>query len=249
MVNWSCTSCDAAWSDGQHTPECPECGGGAMERPCVWCDGACGSTWTRAPLDSQDAHLAHWNGTCTASDEQKKQLFAEHAARAQADQVSRRVASANERIRVISGDLLDQDVEVIVNAWNRNIIPWWMLMLQGVSGAIKRRAGTAPFREIGRTGPLPLGHARLTTAGDLPHRAIIHVATIDMLWRSSEQAIRDSAKNAMAIVNAEGFTSVAFPLLGAGTGGLGDDGTLAVLEDALRQIPSEAEIRIVRFEA
>ncbi|MEK7412325.1 MAG: Appr-1-p processing protein, partial [Planctomycetota bacterium] len=30
-------------------------------------------------------------------------------------------------LRIITGDLLDQDVEVIVNAWNRNIIPWWLL--------------------------------------------------------------------------------------------------------------------------
>jgi hypothetical protein len=25
---------------------------------------------------------------------------------------------------VVEGDLLDQSVEVIVNAWNRNVIPW-----------------------------------------------------------------------------------------------------------------------------
>ncbi len=48
-------------------------------------------------------------------------------------------------ITVVEGDLLDQDVDVIVNAWNRNIIPWWLLLPQGVSGAIKRRGGTAPF--------------------------------------------------------------------------------------------------------
>ena len=35
------------------------------------------------------------------------------------------------------GDILNQDVEVIVNSWNRNIIPWWLLLPQGVSGAIK----------------------------------------------------------------------------------------------------------------
>ncbi len=34
-------------------------------------------------------------------------------------------------IRIVEGDLLDQDVEVIVNAWNRNIIPWWLLLPQG----------------------------------------------------------------------------------------------------------------------
>ncbi len=27
------------------------------------------------------------------------------------------------QIQIVEGDLLDQDVEVIVNAWNRNIIP------------------------------------------------------------------------------------------------------------------------------
>ena len=27
-------------------------------------------------------------------------------------------------MNVAEGDLLDQDVDVIVNAWNRNIIPW-----------------------------------------------------------------------------------------------------------------------------
>ena len=48
---------------------------------------------------------------------------------------------------IVNGDLLDQDVDVIVNAWNRNIIPWWLLLPQGVSGAIKKRAGLAPFPE------------------------------------------------------------------------------------------------------
>ena len=31
-------------------------------------------------------------------------------------------------LQVCDGDLLNQDVEVIVNAWNRNIIPWWLLL-------------------------------------------------------------------------------------------------------------------------
>ena len=46
---------------------------------------------------------------------------------------------------IVDGDLLDQPVEVIVNAWNRNVIPWWLLLPQGVSGAIKRRGGLRPF--------------------------------------------------------------------------------------------------------
>lgn len=52
-------------------------------------------------------------------------------------------------ITTVDGDLLDQNVDTIGNAWNRNIIPWWLLLPQGVSGATKRRAGIAPFRELG----------------------------------------------------------------------------------------------------
>ena len=57
--------------------------------------------------------------------------------------------------RVCEGDLLDQDVEVIVNAWNRNIIPRWLLLPQGVSVAIKRRGGTGPFKELAKYGSIP----------------------------------------------------------------------------------------------
>ncbi|MBE9555718.1 MAG: macro domain-containing protein, partial [Proteobacteria bacterium] len=70
-------------------------------------------------------------------------------------------------VTTVEGDLLDQDVQVIVNAWNRNIIPWWLLLPQGVSGAIKRRGGRAPFRELGRMGPIPMGGAVVTGPGQL----------------------------------------------------------------------------------
>ena len=97
-------------------------------------------------------------------------------------------------IDVVQGDLLNQPVDVIVNPWNRNIIPWWLLLPQGVSGAIKKRAGIEPFKELARHGPLPLGHAVLTSAGKLPFRGIIHVAGINMLWRASEFSIRQSVR-------------------------------------------------------
>ena len=44
-------------------------------------------------------------------------------------------------VTLIDGDLLEQDVDVIVNVWHRTIIPWWLLLPRGVSGAIKKRGG------------------------------------------------------------------------------------------------------------
>jgi O-acetyl-ADP-ribose deacetylase (regulator of RNase III) len=123
------------------------------------------------------------------------------------------------RIRVVEGDLLDQPVEVIVNAWNRNVIPWWLLLPQGVSGAIKRRGGLEPFRELARHGPIPLGHAVHTTAGRLPFRGIIHVAGINLWWFATEYSIRTATRFALELATEKGYRTIAFPLVGAGTGG------------------------------
>lgn len=148
---------------------------------------------------------------------------------------------------ICEGDLLDQDVEVIVNAWNRNIIPWWLLLPQGVSRAIKRRGGLGPFRELGKMGAIPLGGAVETGSGQLEFRAIIHVAGINMLWRSSPRSIADSVRNAMDIVMERGYQSVAFPLIGAGSGGGKAKSVLDVMQTTFGEISYDGEVRIVRY--
>jgi O-acetyl-ADP-ribose deacetylase (regulator of RNase III) len=151
------------------------------------------------------------------------------------------------QVLVTDGDLLDQPVEVIVNAWNRNIVPWWLLLPQGVSGAIKHRGGIKPFCEVARHGPIPLGGAVLTSAGRLPFRGIIHVSGIDILWRSSEYSVRHSVRNAMRMVSQMDFASVALPLIGAGSGGGSAEEVQAFMLDELSRIVFEGSVYIVRF--
>ncbi len=151
------------------------------------------------------------------------------------------------KAEVVQGNLLDQPVEVIVNAWNRNFLPWWLLLPQGVSGAIKKRAGLQPFREVTKFGILPLGHAVLTSAGKLPYRAIIHVAGINGFWRASERSIRDSVKNTMQIINENNFASVAFPLIGAGSGGYRPARAKEIILDELAPIQSNAKVIVVEL--
>jgi O-acetyl-ADP-ribose deacetylase len=150
-------------------------------------------------------------------------------------------------VRVVEGDLLEQRVDAIVNAWNRNIIPWWLLLPQGVSGAIKRRAGYQPFRELARVGPMPLGSAVVTSAGRLPYQGIIHVAGINMLWRASEQSIRDSVVNALARARERGFRSLAFPIIGAGSGSFNEARALEVMRLALETGAGELDVTVVRY--
>lgn len=153
----------------------------------------------------------------------------------------------NMDLNIVDGNLLDQDVEVIVNAWNRNIIPWWLLIPQGVSGAIKKQAGYAPFKELAKHGPIPLGGAVVTAAGKLPFKAIIHVAGINMFWRSSERSIRDAVGGAMGIFIERKYRSIAFPLIGAGTGGGNTDKVLDMMKDEIQRMTYTGEVRIVRF--
>jgi O-acetyl-ADP-ribose deacetylase len=151
------------------------------------------------------------------------------------------------RIQLVDGNLLDQHVDVIVNAWNRNVFPWWLLLPQGVSGEIKRRGGTQPFRELRRHGILPLGAAVLTSAGTLPFRGIIHVAGIGFLWRASRHSIELSVQNAVVLAARHHFESLAFPLVGAGTGGHPAHDVERIIGHTLSQLDFAGEIRIVRY--
>lgn len=151
------------------------------------------------------------------------------------------------QLTVVDEDLLDQHVDCIVNAWNRNLFPWWLLLPQGVSGAIKRGAGLAPFKELRRFGILPLGGAVVTGPGRLPVRAIIHVAGIGLTWRASEKSVRLSARNAVELAKARGYRSLAFPLIGAGTGALKPARVEQLMIEELSSIEFDADVRIVRF--
>ena len=150
-------------------------------------------------------------------------------------------------ITVVEGNLLDQEVDVIVNAWNRNIIPWWLLWPQGVSGAIKKRGGTGPFKELRKCGSIPLGGAVMTSAGRLPFKGIVHVAGINMLWRASERSIRDSTRNALALAVEHGFRSIAFPLIGAGSGGFNQKRAKEIMLDELEELECPLEVTVVVF--
>ncbi len=149
---------------------------------------------------------------------------------------------------IVKGDIVTQKVDAIVNAWNRNLIPWWLLLPQGVSGALKKHAGTKPFRELRRAGMIPLGGAVITSPGKLPVKALIHVAAINLLWRASEKSIRSSVTNALELVEAHRFASVAFPVLGAGSGGYDHASALRIMEDQIGLEPHRAEVRIVVFD-
>ena len=104
-----------------------------------------------------------------------------------------------------------------------------------------------PFKELRKHGPIPLGGAVFTLAGKLPFKGIIHVAGIDMLWLASERSIRDSVRNALTLAEKHGFHSIAFPLIGAGSGGFDQEQAKAVMLDEIQKLDSPLAVTIVMF--
>ena len=148
---------------------------------------------------------------------------------------------------IVEGDLLDQKTESIVNAWNRNIIPWWLLIPCGVSGAIKKHGGIKPFCELGKMGPIPVGHAVITSSGKLPYKCIVHVASINMFWCANRDSIYNSVISAMKLAEHSGLNSIAFPILGAGSGGFNAKQAESIMLEAFHKLDSPIKVVLVRY--
>lgn len=125
------------------------------------------------------------------------------------------------RVREVTGDLLDQPVEALVNAWNRNFVPRRLLLTGGISGQLKKVTGPGPWRDLARLGVLRVGDAVVTSAGDMTGpKYLIHVVGLNIFWRASAAGVEVCARNAVEKAREFGVTSMAMPLIGAGHGGL-----------------------------
>ena len=126
------------------------------------------------------------------------------------------------KIRLVQGDITDQDAEAVVNAANSSLMGGG-----GVDGAIHRRGGPAILQECKqirqRVWPsgLPAGKAVITTGGSLKARHVIH--TVGPVWsgggRGEAEALAECYHSSLRIAVQEGLKSVAFPSISTGAYG------------------------------
>ena len=145
------------------------------------------------------------------------------------------------KLELRQGDITDQpDIDAIVNAANTEL---WLG--SGVAGAIARRGGPGVEREAVAQGPIRLGQAVATTAGNLPNKFVIHAAAMGYRDEdrkvpkrvgslSSEAIIRDATMNSVAIADESGCRSIAFPALATGVGGFPVDECARVMMTAAK---------------
>ena len=121
-------------------------------------------------------------------------------------------------LEIIIGRIETLDVDAVVNAANRALLPG-----SGVDGALRAAAGPELTRHTARLPPIDVGAAVLTPGYDLRARYIIHTAApiYDALAEQQELAdgLRRCYLNALAVAHEHGLTSIAFPCLGTGVYG------------------------------
>jgi O-acetyl-ADP-ribose deacetylase (regulator of RNase III) len=116
---------------------------------------------------------------------------------------------------VVTGDLLAEPVDAIVNAANGRLAHGG-----GVAAAIARAAGPALEEEgdrlVAERGPVPVGEAVVTTAGRLPFKGVIHaVGPYKGLGREEERLVQ-ALQAALLRAHERGWASVSFPAVSSG---------------------------------
>jgi O-acetyl-ADP-ribose deacetylase (regulator of RNase III) len=158
-------------------------------------------------------------------------------------------------VRLILGDITDQDCDAIVNAANSSLLGGG-----GVDGAIHRAGGPKILEECRRIRAssfpdgLPAGGAVVTGGGNLEATYVIH--TVGPIWRGGREGeselLSRAYKNSLDIADSLGIRSMAFPSISTGAYGYPVEkaswvAMSAVLDFLLKGERSLKEIRFVLF--
>ncbi|MFW9786535.1 MAG: macro domain-containing protein [Candidatus Thorarchaeota archaeon] len=129
-------------------------------------------------------------------------------------------------VKTYIGDITELAVDAIANAANSDL---WMG--SGVAGAIKSKGGQQIEDEALSMGPIRPGETVMTTAGQLPSKYVLHCAGMPPGGKATYWKVLSSVQAALNIASDHNLSSVAFPAIGAGVGGLSkEDSAKAIVE-------------------
>jgi len=146
-------------------------------------------------------------------------------------------------IDIVDGDITTLDVDAIVNAANEALAPGG-----GVCGAIHRAAGPELAAACAKLGGCATGEAKITEGFGLPARYVIHV--VGPVWGGGERGegklLADCYRNALALADEKGLSSIAFPAISTGIYGFPPDRAAFIaartVRETLSQLPGIARV-------
>jgi len=117
----------------------------------------------------------------------------------------------NKKLKLVEGNIVLLDVEAVVNAANSSLI-----LGGGVAGAIRTYGGPSIQEECNRIGPIQVGEAALTNAGNLKAKYIIHAAGPVSGEGEEEEKLHNATLNSLKIAEERKIKDIAFPAISTG---------------------------------
>ena len=134
--------------------------------------------------------------------------------------------SNNKIIRLIKGDITDQNVDVVVNPANS-----YLQHGGGVAGAIVRKGGKIIQTESNKIGFVPVGSSVITTSGQLPCQAIIHTVGPKMGEGNEDFKLSKSIHSSLSLASDHNYKSISIPAISSGIFGFPKDRCANILLD------------------
>lgn len=156
----------------------------------------------------------------------------------------RTVQLGGRTFRLLNGDICHVPSGAIVNAANEQLAHGGGVAAQIVKngGRIIQEESTRSVRELG---PVPVGTARSTGAGNLPARRVIH--TVGPRWGdgNEHERLRRAVISALELARNEGLDSIVMPAISTGIFGFpkveASEITIQACEDFLNNDPGPVE--------
>jgi len=164
------------------------------------------------------------------------------------------IAVGKSKVKLVQGDITDQETEAIVNAANSSLMGGG-----GVDGAIHRKGGPKILEECRKIRKnewpegLPTGKAVITSGGKLKARHVIH--TVGPIWRGGNRdeskLLSDAYWNSLELAVSRGLKTIAFPSISTGAYGYPIEKAsriaLKTVKSFLEQKDGLEEVRFVLF--
>jgi O-acetyl-ADP-ribose deacetylase (regulator of RNase III) len=148
-----------------------------------------------------------------------------------------------ERIIIRQGDITAMTVDAIVNAANNDL-----QLGGGVAGAIRRAGGPSIQMECDAHGPVPVGGAAVTGAGNLMAKYVVHAASMALGGQTTAQSLRSSTRESLRLAAEKGVRTIAFPAVGTGIAGFPVEQCAEIMfDECVKHLKGKTPIETIYF--